>query len=58
MDTYRWLYVGRTRLGDNTGSQIEVIFYGKDKHCHEPGRRESYEINAGFTEKFDEDSDD
>ena len=58
MDTYRWLYVGRTRLGDNTGSQIEVIFYGEDTVAIDTGNKEKYEINAAFTKKFDDPNDD
>ena len=27
IDIYRWLYIGRTRVGDETGSQVEAIFY-------------------------------
>ena len=30
LDISRWLYVGRSRQGDESGNQIEVIFHGKD----------------------------
>lgn len=30
LDIYQFLYIGRTRIGDDTGNQIEVIYYGKD----------------------------
>lgn len=33
LDIGKWLYVGRSRKGDETGNQIEVIFYGKDTYC-------------------------
>jgi len=56
MDTYRWLYVGRTRLGDDTGSQVEAIFYGKDIHAPESGN--NYEFHAAFTRDFDDPNDD
>lgn len=57
MDTYRWLYVGRTRLGDETGSQVEAIFYGKDTHSPEE-QREKYQFHAAFTRQFDDPNDD
>lgn len=56
MDTYRWLYVGRTRLGDDTGSQVEAIFYGKDTHAPESGIK--YDFHAAFTRDFDDPNDD
>lgn len=56
MDIYRWLYVGRTRVGDNTGNQIDVIFYGRDRHAYETHTK--YKIEAGFDKKFDTESDD
>lgn len=56
MDTYRWLFVGRTRLGDETGNQIECIFYGKDRQAPEANLK--YEIEAGFNKRFDVESDD
>jgi hypothetical protein len=33
LDTYLYLYIGRTRIGDDTGYQVEVIFYGQDRNC-------------------------
>jgi len=30
MDTYRWIYIGRSRLNDETGNQIQCTFYGKN----------------------------
>lgn len=30
MDTQRYLYSGRSRHGDESGHQLECIFYGKD----------------------------
>lgn len=30
MDTYRYLYSGRSRLNDESGTQLEVVFYGKN----------------------------
>lgn len=30
MDQYRYLYSGRSRLNDETGTQIKVMYYGKD----------------------------
>lgn len=56
MDTYRWLFVGRTRLGDETGNQIECIFYGRDRQAPEANLK--YEIEAGFAKRFDAESDD
>lgn len=51
LDTHKYLYIGRTRLGDNTGHQIETIFYGKNVRCEET--EEKYEIEAGFNKDFD-----
>lgn len=51
MDTYKWLYVGRTRIGDETGHQIECQFLGKN--IKTDGYREKYMIDAGFTSKID-----
>lgn len=51
MDTYKWLYVGRTRIGDETGHQIECQFLGKN--IKTDGYREKYMINAGFTSRID-----
>lgn len=28
LDTYQWLYIGRTRIGDQTGQQIEALYHG------------------------------
>lgn len=30
MDSYKWLYISRSRLNDQTGQQIEATFYGKN----------------------------
>ena len=30
IDAYQWLYIGRSRKGDQTGHQIEATFYGKN----------------------------
>ena len=39
LDIQRWMYVGRSRFGDETGNQIQVIFYGKDTYCTYYGDR-------------------
>lgn len=55
LDTYRFLYIGRTRVGDETGNQVETIFYGRDRRA--PAVRDEgvarYKVVAGFDEKFD-----
>lgn len=56
LDTHKYVYIGRTRIGDDTGHQIETIFYGKDQNC--PETHEKYEIEAGFNKRFDIHSDD
>lgn len=30
LDTYKWLYIGRSRYKDQTGTQIECTYHGKD----------------------------
>lgn len=54
MDIYRWLYVGRSRLGDETGHQIEAIFYGKNVLAKYYGGREKpvYELANGANLKL------
>jgi hypothetical protein len=42
MDTYQWLYIGRSRIGDETGNQIEVTFHGNDLLV--PQINQKYEI--------------
>lgn len=56
LDTHRYVYIGRTRYGDDTGYQVECIFYGKDRNCLETHVK--YEIEAGFNKRFDIHSDD
>ena len=56
LDTHKYVYIGRTRVGDDTGHQIEAIFYGKDQNCLET--HDKYEIEAGFNKRFDVHSDD
>lgn len=50
MDTYRFLYNGRTRLGDQTGHTIVATFYGENKARLDKAPSEHM---PGFTEKFD-----
>lgn len=51
MDTYQWLYNGRTRVGDETGHQIECNLVGKDVETD--GITEDFEIDEGLNRKFD-----
>lgn len=51
MDTYQWLYNGRTRIGDQTGHQIECNLVGKDVHTQ--GLREPFEIDESLNRDFD-----
>lgn len=30
-DTLRYIYIGRTRLNDESGNQLEVVFHGRDR---------------------------
>lgn len=54
MDIHRWLYIGRSRLGDQTGHQIEAIFYGKNMLAKYYGSREKpvYELANGANSKI------
>ena len=58
IDLYKWLYIGRTRLGDETGYQIETIFYGRDRRAPNTDKELKYPIEAGFNKTFDIESDD
>lgn len=39
------MYVGRSRFGDETGNQIEVIFYGRDTYCTYYGDKPNKPVN-------------
>lgn len=49
------MYVGRSRFGDETGNQIQVIFYGKDTYCTYYGDRNDkpeYKLKNGSNAKI------
>lgn len=50
MDINRWLYVGRTRKGDDTGNQIEVIYYGQDRDAYDVNKE--YDQDDGLTARY------
>jgi len=45
IDIGKWLYVGRSRKGDESGNQIEVIFYARDTYCKYYGSKPGKPIN-------------
>lgn len=52
IDTYRYLYSGRSRLGDESGTQLECVFYGKNVSTKEASGPYPYNNiidNSGFT---------
>ena len=49
LDINRWLYIGRTRLGDETGSQIEVIYHGQDRVSLDVNK--PYDLDDGFNKR-------
>lgn len=51
MDTYRWLYIGRTRIGNQTGGQIEATFHGTD--CVAKYGIDMFPIDEGFNREWD-----
>lgn len=38
LDTNRWVYIGRTRLNDQTGNQIKCTYHGPDNSSTNPRR--------------------
>lgn len=53
LDTNKCLYIGRTRLGDETGHQIETLFMGKSimkddyEHAKLLGKMKAWKMRAG-----------
>lgn len=48
LDSYKWLYIGRTRLNDQTGNQIECIYHGKDVDSVNPDNKSGAYMNIDF----------